>query len=360
MDSIIKLPINSILLDSLSTRTEIIEEKEDAHKTPEIFFLFGKETPIAKKDIFSKDTLTQRIFANILENEHNLHLGSFWFPKDDQQIPLVSHTYRECKELIDVNKPPKGTDISEKSWKVLNSNRGDCGIESFVIRKLGFDNIKISLYEGSLVDIKVTLKDSSGNFYLFENKLSVSLLFFQKTSQRTFLKNALQRTHDKEGNDYSRFKLRLSEVLRYVSEPGGNFVPDDQNFTFPKRSGASNTNNKSTNVYELYQTTSLHNVIDLRTYTDAQSLFGNSASGIAQFEGNASFFANPYTLKGTPLFLFKKVRPYVNYARFDEDNRSLDIIQEGMETKLANRLDHLQKTFLDLGVRTDIVSFILR
>ncbi len=321
--------------------TTMVTKKE----TPQnkVFLLFGDDRLVLKERII-KDSLTNDIFRNVLKSDSEAHLGDFWFPKDNQEIPLTQLIKKCDKNLIGLKKD------------------SECDDE-IKIKYLGFDKVEIDLYEGSLIDIKVYLKDKKGNTHLFENKRSISLLHYTSTSQKFYLDNKAQQTYkEEEESSYKKYRLRLSDVLRYFSKPGRNFIPDDQSFAFPIEEKNGKTNKDAPNVYELRQSTSLENVLDLRAYTDFLGLFDETPNGIALFEGQADFFVNPFRISGTNFFLFKKIKPYVSYARLDDDDRFLDLTEidsvSGSRT-VTNRLDHIQRSYLDMGVKLDLINFTL-
>ena len=337
LDSYFKIPDEEY--EALIKNTQKVKDTEEYED--KVYLLFGTNQLIVKEDII-KDPTANSIFKNILETDSEIHLGDFWIPKDNAQIPITKITEKE-------NTVKRRNSEKTKTVKVNDTT----------IRYLGFDKIELELFEGSLVDIKVYLKGEDGDVYLFENKLSISLIYYTTTSERFYLKNKARKTFQDNNKDFTGFKLRLSDVLRYFSKPGRNYIPDDQNFTFPLDLQKDKTNEKYANVYELYQSTSLENVLDLRAYTDFLSLFGDTPNGIAQFEGQAIFFINPYRIIHTSLFPFKKIKPYISYARLDDEDRSLTLELESINgtERTINGLDQLQKSFLDAGVKLDILNF---
>lgn len=307
------------------------------------YLFFGDDKVVLKED-FIKDPTVKEIFNNVLKDDRILNLGDFWFPQDGQEI-LLDQWPRNSESKI------------EKDSTALAQ------ISDSIYKRLKFYKIEVELYEGSLVDIKVYLKNDAGNVYLFENRNSISLLRYTTTSQRFYLTNRSQQTYEDTNNDFANYRLRLSDVLRYFSSPGKNFVPDNQNFVFPLEIKDTISNKTTSNIYELQQTTALENVLDLRAYTDFLGVFGDAENGIASFEGDATFFVNPFRAGNTPFFLFKRIRPYVSFARLDEENRFLALTDvddpdlEMPQMELVDKLDNLQQSYLDLGITLDVVSF---
>lgn len=318
----------------LSTESKIEENEKN-----EVYLLFGSDKLVLKKDII-KDTIINEIFSDVLRSDSKSHLGDFWFPKNNQEIPIIN-----------IKKD------TSQGWKPFKKRD-----TMHTYRSLLFNKIEIEINEGSLIDIKAFLKDRKGNTYLFENKLSISLLRYTLNAHNLFLENQSRQTLFGE-NNYEGYVLRLTDVLRYFSKPGRNFIPDNQSLYFPvlkKDNEKSNMN--ASNVYELRQSTTLENVLDLRAYTDFLGLFGETPNGIAHFEGQAEFFVNPFRNFKNAAYLFKKIRPYVAYSRLDEENQFLETIVDDNSGSLVlkNRLDHLQKSNLDLGIKADFISLRYR
>ncbi len=333
LNKIFTIPRNYLTTNSKNQQTEL--NIEPAAKN-EVYLFFGNNKLVLKDKIVENSEINE-IFGAVLNNDSESHLGDFWFPKDKQEIPLV-----------------KRQNLITGKRKLFGKRQ-----TKLIYKSLLFNKIEIEINEGSLIDIKVFLKDKKGNNYLFENRLPISLLRYTLNAHNFFLKNESTQTLFGK-DDYKGYRLRLSDVLRYSSKPGRNFIPDNQSLSFPilnDTNKKSNTN--ASNIYELRQSTALENVIDLRAYTDFLGLFGETSNGIAQFEGQAEFFINPFRIfKDNPIYIFKKIRPYVAYSRLDEENQFLEtvMINNSDSLSLKNRLDHLQRSSLDLGVTTDVIS----
>jgi hypothetical protein len=314
-------------------------------KEPTTFMLLGEDNIFLKNDI-TKDDKKAKILNEILKEDSKIHLGDFWIPKDGAEIPVIF----KCNGAM---RKKMGKDNCEEKNKELP-------------RYLKFKKIDLEIFEGNLVDIKVYL-EGNGHVYLFENARSASLLRFTKQANWFTLRNRVELTYKEPSDDYAGYELKLADVLRYFSNSGRNFIPDDQTLAFPEMIDGEKANLENSNIYELHQNSSLSNVLDLRTYTDFLGLFGESPNGIAQIEGHASFFVIPSRLRGTSLSIFKKIKPYVSYARLDENDRQLipeRVENSGTENqnrfKVENGLDILQKSYLDLGVKIDVLSFKIK
>jgi hypothetical protein len=164
------------------------------------------------------------------------------------------------------------------------------------------------------------------------------------------------------------WKIKVSDVLRYYTGQNGNYIPNDERFSFPITTTEGKTNSDASNRYELRQSTALNNILDLRTYTDILGIGGTTPNGIAQFEGQADFFIAPFRLPEgwwslglTDFYLFKKIKPYVLYARLDEEDQYLETkTTADINVKtIVEPLEHLQKSYLDAGLKLDVISFKL-
>lgn len=318
---------NKTKLDEESTKDETNTSEEEA-KT---YLLFGEEKIILKDSIL-KNPLANSILSNVFNTESETHFGTFWFPKDKAIIPV---SLRKKKKIT-------------KKKKYLK-----------------FNKIDFELYEGSIRDIRVFLKDDKNNAYIFENRTPISLLRFNKVSALNYLPHTAQQTKNYLEED--DFVLRVSDVLRYAYGKEGNYVPNNVSFSFPlkqkntKTKELEKTNKKVENYYELKQSTALNNVIDLRTYTDFLGLFNANQNGIAQIEGEAAFFVNTFNMANRSVFLFKKIKPYVSYTRFDENDQFIDIPANGMNPlEITNNLSILERAYFNTGLTLDLVSFKLK
>ncbi|WP_347922844.1 hypothetical protein [Pontimicrobium sp. SW4] len=300
--------------------------KEEAKKEEaKVYLYFGDKKIIEKDKFFNRET-EDEIIKDMLNRESESYFGNFSIPEKEKDIFLV-----EYKEKADNS---FSFEYSPKSYK--------------------FHKIDLELYEGSLVDIKLFLKDSEGSVYLFENKIwPISLLRFSKTAYKFYLQYSSKQKKGIDEIDDGKYKdekyyVRLSDVLQYINKPGKNFVPDDQNFSFPIED-----ENTSPTVYELRQDTSLKNVLELRAYTDFLGLFNDDPNGIVQFEGDASFYIFPFRYPNTNIYYLKKIKPYVRFSRFDEGDNIVQINSDS----LVNGLDVIKKTYLSLGVKLDVLNF---
>lgn len=143
----------------------------------------------------------------------------------------------------------------------------------------------------------------------------------------------------------------------YINNPGENYVPDDLRLEFPTKTDGKIDNSESSIKYKIEQNTSLENVLNLRTYTDFLGLFGDSPNGLVQIEGKADFYLNPFNFTNTHSYLLKKVSPFIHYARLDDDQKNINVVND---TIIANNLEILEKSFLNMGLDLDVWSFKLK
>lgn len=336
LDSLIRLPKNYVVGFKEKQGSHIKETKQEQDNLETTTYLYFGNKKVIPKDRIIKDTIANDILTSTFLEDSETHFGNFWFPRNNQRIPVFN---KNCIEKLD-----------------------EIGCDD--IKYLKFLKLDIDLYEGTLRDLKVYLKDDNENIYLFENSVGISLIRFNKLSGINFLHNSSNQTgSDKGKSEYINYQLRVSDVLRYFSRPNGNYVPNDETFTFPIENLDGKTNENSSNIYELRQSTSLNNVIDLRAYTDILGLINQNDNGITNFSGQADFFLVPFRL-GTRkfnVFLLKKIKPYISYSRFDDEDKFLalaDGSNQGYKT-LENRLDHIRKSYLETGVRLFLLNFKL-
>lgn len=258
--------------------------------------------------------------------ESQTHFGTFIIPKEGEEIPL--------------KKNPK------------NSTAGVDGT-------LLFKRVDIELHEGSIVDIKAYLKDEFNREHIFSNTWPISFLNFDNTAPLNYLFYVAEQTNYSE--DFKELRLRVSDVIKYNYTIGGNYVPDNVTFSFP----IVDIDNESTNSlapvsYKLIQSTALNNVIDFRAYTDVFALNDTESNGLASFEAQAAFFLNTQNNADTYCYWFKKIRPFVSFSRFEEEDKFLATVPNANDNSIAqvrNNLDILQKSSFRTGLDLDILSF---
>jgi hypothetical protein len=157
--------------------------------------------------------------------------------------------------------------------------------------------------------------------------------------------------------NYKDYRLRLSDVLMYINNPGENYVPHDLRLEFPTKTNANLDNSNNSVRYKIEQNTSLENVLNLKAYTDFLGLFSDSPNGLVQLEGKADFYLAPFNYKNTHNYFFKKISPFIRYARLDEEQKNISIENDSV---IANNLEILEKSFLNMGLDLDVWSFRLK
>lgn len=324
----------------------VIENNDSTN--PKTYLYFGKDKIIEEKTLFNKERENQ-IFSEILSAKSESYLGDFIIPQNDQLIYGQLSEKRIKEDTLEKH----GVELTKKELKNISKKI-----------KFRFEKIKIELVEGGLNDIKLYVKDEAGNQLLFENRIPVSLLSYTKNSSRNRLSFSLISSNNKETalnrEAYIGSYINLADVLLYIPNPGQNYVPDDLTLEFPtKTNGESENTNQAIN-YKVIQNTSLQNVLELRTYTDFLALFGESANGIVQLEANATFFIAPFNIGNSSVYMMKKITPYVNFSRLDENERFVDLTQQtdGMYN-INHSLDIIEKSYLEMGMRLDVFSFKL-
>lgn len=301
------------------------------------YFYFGENNIIEEKDQIFKNKTANNILEDVLKTKSESYLGDFIIPKKGQAIPYFYFT-RECG-------------LFKK--KVLHT------ASSY----LKFKSIKIHLFEGSLYDIKLIVTDQNNKEYLFENQHPVSLLRYSVNNYNRYLYcNPIEIEKPiKELNDDTKllyYRLRLSDVLQYIANPGNNYVPEDEVLEFPIVVDNVETNRDQAVNYKMIANTELENIVELRTYTDFLGLFNETPNGILQLEGRGDFYVAPFNFTNSTWYIFKKISPFVNFSRIDEDMRNLTLEETDSNTyTIKNPLEILEKSYLQMGLNMNLISF---
>jgi hypothetical protein len=315
------------------------------------YFLFGDNELIKEQDLIQNKEMNQ-IFSKVISAKSESNLGKFEIPAVGQLIPVY---YR------------KKVYVKDKDGKDTDKEDGDKSNKDITHFYVGFEEVNVTISEGSFEDIRVTLIDKKNNKkYYFENRLTTSLLrgtinakdFQLKCSFVASIDTKKAYEHDDKTDECY---IILKDVLQYEPNSGNNYVPDDQNIVFPIHE--NKVQDKGTRgVYMLTQNTSLQNTVELRTYTDFLGLFNGSANGIVQMQGKADFYMDPFRFfKKSSIYLFKKITPYVNFSKIDDDNRGLKLEQHIVSTDttytIKTPLELFEKSYLELGVNLNLISF---
>jgi hypothetical protein len=288
------------------------------------------------------------ILNAVLSKESKSYLGDIIIPKENQQFSFYSM----------VKVPRFRKDKSGQICKVIVKERLQPSETDF----FRFKRVSFEILEGFFVDIKVIVSDESDSELLFENKIPVSILKYSSDAPDNFLffKKFLKQNGIVKFDEKTKLRIRLSDVLMYVSKPGYNFIPSDITFDFPTKDKKGNSLNKDNPIkYEIKEDTSLQNVIELRAYTDFLALVAESPNGIVQLTGRGDFYMFPFlTIFDVDLRLFDKITPYVNFSRIDADMRGVETTGGAFSKATVNNgLDLLQKAYLEMGTRVNIINF---
>lgn len=333
------------------------------------YLLFGTDNAINIKDLNKQSKFILQNTALGFDKKSKNHFGTFKIPANHDSIILTKSIDRVDLTSIETDSIrvtqhkrslQEDTLVNSKVQKKIKGLYRHGKIQFLKDHKvLYFKKVDIELNEGSVVDIKVQLLDEKGNTHVFTNRTPISFLNFDKTSTTNYLHYTSGQTNISKS--YDGYVLRISDVIRYDYTIGGNFVPDDVTFSFPlttENDGLTNENGKVS--YKLEQSTALNNVIELRAYTDIFGLGDSEANGLASIEGQAAFFLNTRNLINRNVFLFKRVRPYLSFSRFEDEDRFVALsptVDDDGNRGINNNLDLLQKSYFSTGLDLDFLTF---
>lgn len=323
------------------TNYAFLGETDTKSEETKVYYYFGKNKVIDEKDNIFKDKNFDFILKDALEAKSESYLGDFTIPKKGQEINFET-VYRKVKGILN-----KTRTQSESQLK--------------------FHNIKIHLYEGSLYDIKLIVTDENNKEYLFENRVPISLLRYSKLNHKRYLycnpielKNTTKKISDST-IILKKYRIKLSDVLTYVSNPGNNYVPEDETLEFPTIKNDVEINAHNSVKYKVQSNTSLQNIVELRSYTDFLGLFDEtSPNGIVQLEGKADFYIAPFNVPHSTIYLFKKITPFVSFSKINEKVRNVALtepIAPEITRTIKTPLQLLEKSYLQMGVNLNVCSF---
>lgn len=374
-------------------------KKTQEESAPKKFVIVGDGDPIDPDSLFEKDT-AKALFMEILKEENKTQLGTFKILPDEAAIELYVKTKsKKIKNLantsesyITINRILQsgyfsnallkkndseiqkvftssyvGEVMSQKlKEKKSGAKKGPLNDGRMFPQKVLFKSISFETREGGMVDIRLQTLSADKEIELyFESEAPVSMLNFTRRAKRSFLvfSNKFNDRAQLQNMDYrflDQLFIRVSDVIKYVPNPGNNFVPEDVALTLPTDVKAEYTENVLRN-YELINNTSLSNLLDLRSYTDFLGLFGDEDNGIFQLEGKADFFLNPFNFSRSSLYISKKLTPYIRYSRFDEDNGFIQVItnDENVSGFNSDRLELIEKSNFEFGLDWNFINFRL-
>jgi len=315
------------------------EIKKAEIENTSVYAYFGENFVVNQEILKDKSTPESRVLNEVLKNAgQESYLGDITIPKDNQEF----YFYKLNKEGF---------------FKVDNNS------------KYRFKKLDIEIKDGYFRDIRVFVKDSSENIHVFTNSAGASLLFFSQFASRRYLyyaysqKNGVLSTYSDD--DLDNLYIKLTDVMSYSYKIGNHYIPHDLAIELPQDdTEKKKTNAESKATYQIKQKTDLEKIVELRTYTDFLALFGGSSNGLAQIEGKAKFYLFPYPYRffGSKktwgqIEVLPSVSPYVNYSRFEDKNRYVDIDSIEGIYKVQKNLNLIEKRFLTMGLDTDILKW---
>ncbi|WP_149274968.1 hypothetical protein [Pareuzebyella sediminis] len=198
-------------------------------------------------------------------------------------------------------------------------------------KKFNIESIKIDIREGVVFDIRIKgkLQDTS---VLFTNHAPINMSsLIRHEVYLTYLRQGVKESF------LSKYRIRLKDFLEYDYENGQNYVIDNELIEL---------NSSDKKEAKVYGKGSLKSLIDFRIYTDFLGIINESANGIVSFEGNSTFFLNPFSIKGYN-YIFKKLNSSVRYSRFDDNDQNIAL-------PIVDTLDLIQKSFLNVSGEIDL------
>lgn len=323
-------------VDSIFNHKYTLSEKvksitgNDNTNTYKTYLYFGKNQIIQDSLLLTKDKKVNEILQAVLSKGSESYLGDVIIPKENQKFNF----YRN------------GFGVSDTIYK--------------------FKSVSFELHDGFFTDIKVFILDENGSEHLFENKASVSVLNYSHVAPLNYLfyKHPTNQKKLVNSSNFKKFKelrVRLSDVLMYVSKPGYNYIPNDFTMELPTKDDDGISLNANQPIkYEIKENTSLQNVVEFRAYTDFLGLFSDSPNGIVQFQGKGDFYIFPFRINNNKFDfrLLDKISPFVNFSRLDAEVREVETtIETNTNTITVNRnLDLIQKAYLEMGSKISVFN----
>jgi len=309
-----------------------------------VVYFFGNKKVISEDNAIFNDKQADNVLKDILSSDSKAYLGDFRIPQKGQIIDLYKSDTISKKNVA-------------KCFKKLASKYILDG------KKLHLQKVRIHIMEGSIYDFQVYLTDNNKNIYFYENKQPISLLKFTSVAADNYipfkLANGSNIDMSLNTSTYNESFIKVSDVLMYIPNPGENYVPEDLTLTFPdKESEEVHANHPI--IYKVQQNTALQNILELRTYTDFLGLFADAPNGLVQLEGKADFFVNPFNYRS--FYFFKKITPFVNFSRLDEDIRYLSTQKDASTGNLTinNSLEIIEKSYLEMGLKFTFLSYQIK
>lgn len=200
-------------------------------------------------------------------------------------------------------------------------------------KKFTIESVKIDIREGVIFDIRIQGK-LLNTFVVFTNNAPINM--------SSLIKHEVYLSYLKQGvkdSALSKYRIRLKDFLTYDYENGQNYVIDNELIEL---------NSDGKKEAKVYGNGTLKSLIDFRIYTDFLGIINESANGIVNFEGNSTFFLNPFSIGGYN-YLLKKLNSTVRYSRFDDNDQNISL-------PITDTLDLIQKSFLSVSGEIDLLE----
>ncbi|MBL0738705.1 hypothetical protein JI750_17545 [Flavobacterium sp. GN10] len=325
-------------------------EQEVSPKKEYKTYLYYGDDMVVKEFPKTNDENFDQIIQKILSAKSESYLGDIIIPKENQEFKFYIHKEKWGEY--------------NSSFPTLKTNPKENGSFIQLEKEFKFKSVAFEICDGFIADVKILILDENGNEHLFENRSSISFLNFSNSAPSNFIsyKHPVNQSQIVNFDEFHNLRIRLSDVLVYIPKPGYNYIPNDVTFTFPTKDKNGDALNKTNPVkYEIKETTTLQNVIELRAYTDFLALFNDSANGLVQLQGKGDFYIFPFRTcpLGTDLRLMDKISPYVNFSRLDADVRGVETTFDSSLNKytINNSTDLLQKAYLEMGSKLNLFNW---
>ena len=213
------------------------------------------------------------------------------------------------------------------TFKLINDGKAPIWVDKKVIKdSVVIDSVFMEIVNGEIIDIRAFEEKGDNSFYY--NISPTNIFSFMDNPSSLLLRNNINPSR----------RIKLLDIVSYDYETGKHFLIDQSNVRITKKDS----------IFPIYVDNNLKSFIDFRIYSDFLGLIDESSNGIVSFEGNSTFFLNPYSL-GRYTYVFKKFQSHLRYSRFDNDDRTVSI-------PLSDTLDLRQRSFLHFGGQRWIYS----
>nr|WP_315153939.1 hypothetical protein [uncultured Flavobacterium sp.] len=341
---------------------KITEPLANNTEVPKVYQYYGKDLILDELKL-TNDEKTNKILKTILSQKSEAYLGDIIIPKENQEFSFYINKSDIINKSDNVNKTNWRTIKSKISWDTIKSVvKKESDQFTLAGKNYKFKSVSFEICDGFFVDIKVFVFDENGSLHLFENKAPVSVLRYSTHAPNQFLvfKYPVNQKEIVTIKEFENLRIRLSDVLMYVSKAGNNYIPNDVTYDFPTKNDKDIYVNKDTSVqYEIKEDTSLQNIVELRAYTDFLGLFGKTPNGIVQLQGKGDFYMVPFLIPKLrfDLRFLDKISPYINFSRLDSISKGVEtIVLPNSSITPKNSLDLIQKSYLEMGTVVNLFN----